>query len=316
MDPLAAIKETFFQECEEQLAELESGLLAVEEGDHDPERINAVFRAVHSVKGGAGAFGLEPLVRFAHVFETALDQMRSGGLAPEDHVLKVMLRAADVLADHVVAARGGPAVDEARSTLIAEELAQLTGDDGAGDDEDFDIAFQPLGFDLELPGAGAMDLAGLPELPSLDAPAASHAWSVTLKPFGELYSHGNEAGLLLRELRRLGELELTLDSTALPTLEAMDPAEGYLSWSAVLTTEAGEESVREVFEFVDGHCELDIRAAEPAEPPIADLPTLDLPTLDAELPAAAAPASEAPADLDIAALIRQAQSAVQELLTD
>ena len=102
MDPLDAIKDTFFQECEEQLAELESGLLAIEEGDHDPERINAVFRAVHSVKGGAGAFGLEPLVRFAHVFETALDQMRSGGLAPDDHVLKVMLRAADVLADHRV----------------------------------------------------------------------------------------------------------------------------------------------------------------------------------------------------------------------
>ena len=59
MDPLAAIRDTFFQECEEQLAELETGLLAIEEGDHDPERINAVFRAVHSIKGGAGAFGLD-----------------------------------------------------------------------------------------------------------------------------------------------------------------------------------------------------------------------------------------------------------------
>jgi two-component system chemotaxis sensor kinase CheA len=126
MDPLDAIRDTFFQECEEQLAELESGLLAIEEGDRDPERINAVFRAVHSVKGGAGAFGLEPLVRFAHVFETALDQMRSGGLAPDDHVLKVMLRAADVLADHVAGARNATAVDEAKSALLAGELAQLT----------------------------------------------------------------------------------------------------------------------------------------------------------------------------------------------
>ena len=46
MDPLAAIRETFFQECEEQLAELESGLLAMEGGDTDSETINAVFRAV------------------------------------------------------------------------------------------------------------------------------------------------------------------------------------------------------------------------------------------------------------------------------
>jgi two-component system chemotaxis sensor kinase CheA len=83
VDPLESIKGTFFQECDEQLAELESGLLAIEGGERDPERINAVFRAVHSIKGGAGAFALEPLVRFAHVFETALDEMRSGALAPD-----------------------------------------------------------------------------------------------------------------------------------------------------------------------------------------------------------------------------------------
>ncbi|MHB8284921.1 MAG: Hpt domain-containing protein, partial [Caulobacteraceae bacterium] len=56
MDPMEEIKQTFFQECEEQLAELEAGLLAMEEGQTDSETVNAVFRAVHSVKGGAGAF--------------------------------------------------------------------------------------------------------------------------------------------------------------------------------------------------------------------------------------------------------------------
>src|ERR1700760_1798639 len=118
MDPLAAIRETFFQECEEQLAELESGLLAMEEGASDPETINAVFRAVHSIKGGAGAFSLEALIRFAHVFETAMDEMRSGRLAPSSDVLKVLLRAADILADLVRAARDGEDSDEARSAAM------------------------------------------------------------------------------------------------------------------------------------------------------------------------------------------------------
>jgi two-component system chemotaxis sensor kinase CheA len=313
VDPLDAIKDTFFQECEEQLAELESGLLAIEEGDHDPERINAVFRAVHSVKGGAGAFGLEPLVRFAHVFETALDQMRSGGLAPDDHVLKVMLRAADVLADHVAGARGGTVVDEAKSALLAGELAQLTGADADAEDDggDLDIAFEPLSFDLGLP-----DLAdGLPDLPDLDAlmPAAqSHVWTIRLKPAQDLYSHGNETALLFRELRRLGETRAVLDAEGLPQLDAMDPGEGYLSWSITLTTEAGEEAVREVFEFVEGHCELDIRAGGDAEPPAAGRPDLELPELDLDLP----PAPNAAPELDIASLISQAQSAVQALLAD
>ncbi|MBH0619415.1 Hpt domain-containing protein, partial [Salmonella enterica] len=53
MDALAEIKQTFFQECEEQLVELEAGLLAMQAGAHDAETVNAVFRAVHSMKGGA-----------------------------------------------------------------------------------------------------------------------------------------------------------------------------------------------------------------------------------------------------------------------
>ena len=93
------IKEIFFQECEEQLAELESGLLKLNDGDRDPETVNAVFRAVHSIKGGAGAFGLDDLVSFAHVFETTLDCVRSKRLDPGPEVLKVMLNSAYVLAD-------------------------------------------------------------------------------------------------------------------------------------------------------------------------------------------------------------------------
>lgn len=80
MDPMAAIKQTFFQECEEQLADLEVGLLLIQDGGDDPETVNAVFRAVHSIKGGAGAFSLDDLVHFAHVFETALDHLRAGRL--------------------------------------------------------------------------------------------------------------------------------------------------------------------------------------------------------------------------------------------
>ncbi len=78
MDAMDAIKITYFQECDELLGDLEQGLLSLEAGTGDAETINAVFRAVHSVKGGAGAFGFEVLVAFAHVFENALDLMRAG----------------------------------------------------------------------------------------------------------------------------------------------------------------------------------------------------------------------------------------------
>jgi two-component system, chemotaxis family, sensor kinase CheA len=344
VDPLAAIRDTFFQECEEQLAELESGLLAIEEGDRDPERINAVFRAVHSIKGGAGAFGLEALVRFAHVFETALDEMRSGGLDADDHVLKVMLRAADVLADHVAAARGGPEVDETRSAAMAEEVAALTGADLPGeeaDGEDFDIPFEVVSFDvpgLDLPdlGGGLHDLPDLPdlggELPDISAllePVDEEGptrFVIRLKPTRALYAHGNETALLLRELRRLGETRITMDAAALPSLDTLDPAEGYAAWTIELITSEGEDTVREVFEFVDGHCELDIRSGDQGQDaaPVAQAAPelLIIESLAPEAPALEGLALETPAppeaaaedDVDVAALIRQAQAAVQDLL--
>src|SRR5271170_5117346 len=123
MDSMQAIRETFFQECEEQLGELETGLLAMEDGSTDTETVNAVFRAVHSIKGGAGAFKLDHLVRFAHCFETTLDNIRNGRLTPTPPIMRSMLRASDVRADLVREARGDGHVDEGRA---AERVAELT----------------------------------------------------------------------------------------------------------------------------------------------------------------------------------------------
>ncbi len=80
MASLDQLKQTFFDECSEALQQIETGLSDIREGTATDDTINAVFRSVHSVKGGAGIFGFEGLVKFAHVFETVLDAMRGGKL--------------------------------------------------------------------------------------------------------------------------------------------------------------------------------------------------------------------------------------------
>ena len=301
MDPLEAIKVTFFQECEEQLSELESGLLAMEQGETDSETVNAVFRAVHSIKGGAGAFSLEPLVRFAHVFETTLDDVRGGKLAPDNNVVKVMLRAADVLADHVRAARDGGVVEEARSQALAAALEALNGeaplgglvsdelddmpgleftpqtvsdDDGFGDD----FGFTPL-------AAGVIALE--PEGPAL------RTWTLRLRPQNALYAKANETGLLLRELKRLGDIQVSIDRSELPGLADLEPEQAYLAWTIALTTDRSRDEIQDIFEFVDGDCDLVISAE--------DFMAAPLETSDAGL--------DAP--FDVMALIQQAQADVQ-----
>jgi two-component system chemotaxis sensor kinase CheA len=309
MDELEAIKVTFFQECEELLADLEGGLLAMEEGGGDLETVNAVFRAVHSIKGGAGAFGLEPLVRFAHVFETLLDAVRAGSVPNTVELAAVLLRASDILADHVSAARGLGDVDMAASAAMAAELEQWTdpnatpaapapvaastvvedaapvvigADDDAMDDDDLGFVFVPQTITVE---AQAADAELVP----------SNVWTVSIRPKSDLYRKANETALLLRELSRLGPIKAALDDSALPALQDLDPEAAFVTWTVRLETDQDEVAIREVFEFVDGDCDLEITRGEGSvEAALAAL------TAPAEPVAVATPMAPPPAPLDVA----------------
>ncbi|MCJ8054040.1 chemotaxis protein CheA [Shinella curvata] len=268
------IKEIFFQECEEQLAELESGLLKLNDGDRDPETVNAVFRAVHSIKGGAGAFGLDDLVSFAHVFETTLDCVRSNKLEPTQDVLKVMLKSADVLADLTNAARDGGSVDEARSRTLIRELEALAhGEVPAAAEAPAPKpaaaapkAAAPAPVVVEKPAVNDEGFQPIPfSFGDFDDEPADHyvpTIQIAFKPKKDLYAKGNEAVLLLRDVSRLGEMSVYCDMDALPTLDKMNPEEAYFSWKISVTTEKGEDGVRSVFEFAEWDCDLDIQTIE------------------------------------------------------
>jgi two-component system, chemotaxis family, sensor kinase CheA len=251
LDTMAAIKQTFFQECEEQLAELESGLLAMMEGIADSETVNAVFRAVHSIKGGAGAFKLDDLVQFAHVFETILDEIRIGRLAPTAAILKTALRAADVLADLVAAARGDDQLDETLWLPVLEECRVLSRasefHDAAAREDATVLEFQPV-------RATFNDIGKPPA-------RAQRIFRIHFKPKRELYANANEAVLLLRDLARLGQISVACDATALPLLGELDADGAYFAWTIDLATTRDEAEIHEVFEFVEGDCDLTIDGA-------------------------------------------------------
>jgi two-component system chemotaxis sensor kinase CheA len=270
IDPNEEVRATFYQECEERLGDLEQGLLQMEKGAHDSETVNAVFRAVHSIKGGAGAFGMDPLVRFAHVFETTLDDMRSNRLPITQEVMRVMLRAADVLSDHVTCARDGVVPDESHSVALVAAMQALDrgGEHAAGDAH-------------EAPAAGHAAPA------AAEAPASSgpQEWVLSFRPAASMYAKANDAVLLLRELSRLGQLTVTLDASGLPPLDEIDPESSYLSWSVRLQTEASEVEIREIFDFVEEECPLEIQPPAGAKAPEAA----------PSAPKPAAPVAEAPA---------------------
>src|ERR1700728_3236594 len=127
MASLDQLKLTFFDECSEALQQIEAGLTDLKDGAGSEDTINAVFRSVHSVKGGAGIFGFDGLVNFAHVFETVLDAMRSTKLQATPDVIDVLLPANDVLSDLIALSRSGEAIppDLGRDSRAAlEQLLQ------------------------------------------------------------------------------------------------------------------------------------------------------------------------------------------------
>ncbi|WP_321363973.1 chemotaxis protein CheA [uncultured Celeribacter sp.] len=282
-DPMAEIRASFFIECEELLESLQDGLQLMDDGDTDPETINIVFRAVHSIKGGAGAFGLDDLVRFAHRFETAMDEVRAGRFHPDGEAIRLFFACADILGDLVRAARDDEQVDYAVTGPVLEKLDKLVG---LEEEEEEVLDFTPATLSLDFgDGGGLPDLPDLPDLsalpaadpsednlPSLELPAdmpgpvaeaatesTAKGFTVHFKPENALYASGNEPLYLFRALRDLGDISVTCHCGDLPDLDQLDPDTGHLSWNLTVHTEEAEQAVREVFEFVDGLCVLEIK---------------------------------------------------------
>ena len=100
---LSRFAKAFFEEAQEHIGSLETLLVAVDVAAPDAEALNAIFRAVHSVKGGAAAFGHRHLTEFTHDFESILDRVRKGTLPLSKPMVDVFLRAGDVMGEHIEA---------------------------------------------------------------------------------------------------------------------------------------------------------------------------------------------------------------------
>src|SRR6202453_4537886 len=94
---LSQFRQTFIQESAEHVESMETDLLALRSAPDDVETLNAIFRSAHSIKGGAGSFGLNNLVRFTHALENLLDRLRAMEIPVTEVVIAVLLESVDVL---------------------------------------------------------------------------------------------------------------------------------------------------------------------------------------------------------------------------
>lgn len=203
--------QVFFDEAGEHLTAMESLLLELEIANPDLETLNAIFRAAHSIKGGAGTFGFHDMAEVTHILETLLDRLRKQEMPPTVEMIDAFLQAGDVLNAQLTAHREGSEYEDPRVVQICARLERLA--EGATH------------------GSDRSDAGDLP------AARGNSRWRIAFRPADLSLQPGTDFSALREALTEMGALE---------TL-AGEPSE---IWVWRLTTALGSDTIRETFAFV------------------------------------------------------------------
>ena len=266
---LTEVRALFFEESFENLDVMESNLLDLEIGSLNKELINSIFRAAHSIKGGAGIFKLEQLVTFAHIAETLLDEMRNGEHLITQMLIDLLLRAVDIMRMMLSTLQENATCDTQMVQICQNELLNTMKKSMANKPQ---VTVVEALQSVELP----------PEPTPVDSspvlPENLPQWQIVFKPHAAMLMTGNDPINLFHELSNLGQLDIKVDISQLPNLMDLDPQSCYLSWELRLQAQIERTTIEEIFEWVEDECELQITCLPP---PAASLPVM--PTTDSNL---------------------------------
>lgn len=239
---MSQFRQVFFEESFEGLEIMETGLMALTPGERGGETINAIFRAAHSIKGGAGTFGFAEIGEFTHILETLLDETRDGRRVVTAESVDVLLEGVDVLRMMLTAAREDSPQDAAAIQTVRERLEALLN-------------------------AGAPDESkAAPAKPLEQTAPAPTRFRIRFVPEPQLAATGNDPLRLLEELAELGEVAVTTDTSRLPAFDGLDPELSLLGYEIELTGVTSESAIREIFDWVEDDAEIELTPIEAAEP--------------------------------------------------
>ncbi len=218
-------QEAFFEEAGDHLAIVEEGLLALEQYPEDLDLLNKIFRSAHSIKGTSGMFGFAAVAQFTHKMETLLDLLRNGQKVVTPQIADLLLKSTDCLKMLIDAAKTGSPVDNETVQRLTTELATASSSS---------------------PSASTSSSIPLPL-----TPYPSRSYNIAWTPPEWLFQRGLDPLQIFKELGNLGTLtQVTVDTSKLPELAAMDPEKCYLSWTMKLETSKDRQTLDSVFEFV------------------------------------------------------------------
>ncbi|MBF0161430.1 MAG: chemotaxis protein CheA [Magnetococcales bacterium] len=234
------VQQLFLQEMEEILQQMEEDMLFLEANPSDMERLHALFRSFHTLKGGAGLSGLTRLSQYTHKAENVLDGARSGKLPLSSALVSALLEALDCLKAFMEEAHGRGRVEEGRVQASLGKFAQLAG---AG----------------ALPSPGPAPAPVAPPPAAVAVPTAPPAiplrtFTVRLRFNADLLTSGTDPLVLIQDLEALGSILVFSHPHAVPPLEQLEPRRLHLWWTVLLKTTAPQKKLQNILMFfLDGH---------------------------------------------------------------
>jgi two-component system chemotaxis sensor kinase CheA len=241
MDEILSV---FSVEAREQLEAMEAGLMQLEQGDRDPETINAVFRAAHTIKGGAGVVEIHSVEKFTHVLENVLDRLRNGEIEVSGEMISALLLGCD----HIGALLG-----------VVQQGEMEPNDDLKEAGEAISESLRPFlgGKAAAVSGQGNDEHAeGNIERDNRDS-ATNDCWHISVRFGPNVLKNGMDPLAFLRYLLNLGEIaHITTLTDALPESDAMDPELCYLGFEINFRSHATKAAIEKVFDFCRDDCDL------------------------------------------------------------
>ena len=238
---------TYILESRELLTQMEDALLRIEQQQADPELINEIFRAAHTIKGSAGLFGLDYIVSFTHVAESLLDSIRAGELGVDQGTTALLLEAGDYISTLIDCAEQGTEPDDAstqQGTQLMARLSALLGREGSGSDE-VSVAI-PVGMNGKIEREDA-DVVG------------TDNWHISLRFGLDVFRNGMDPLSFIRYLATLGQIVHIVTLTdAIPRLSALDPESCHLGFEIAFRTDVDKAAIENVFDFVRDDCAIRI----------------------------------------------------------
>jgi two-component system, chemotaxis family, sensor kinase CheA len=234
---LSQFHQVFFEESNEGLDIMESALLEIDPENLDSEKINEIFRAAHSIKGGSGTFGFQQIADFTHVAETLLDLIRSDQFKMLSEHVDLFLQSVDCLRTMMSQIEDGKDCDLDHATELKAKFDKILSNLDASDDDSEAVSEK--------------------QLDSAEG-ESSDGWLIYFKPDSDILRTGNEPVRMFRELEELGRIEVSADTSALPSFADLEPEACYLAWNIRLYSDAERSAVEEVFEWVVDDSELAI----------------------------------------------------------